>query len=72
MMNLRPNTELLQESVEQLMPRTVDTSKGTLTKREEAVSKAKKHKCSCQDKQLPLSYLYAATGCRLASTLSFR
>lgn len=50
MMNLRPNTELLADSVQQVMPRAVDTSKGTLTKREEAVSKAKKHKCSCQDK----------------------
>ena len=57
MMNLRPNTELLADSVQQIMPRAVDTSKGTLTKREEAVSKAKKHKCSCQDKQLPL-YLF--------------
>ena len=50
MINLRPNTELLQESVEQLMPRAVDISKGTLIKREEAISKAKKHKCSCQNK----------------------
>ena len=49
-MNLRPNTELKDQSVDQVMTRDVDTSKGTLTKRRNAVNKAKKHKCSCQDK----------------------
>ena len=49
-MNLRPNTELKDPSVTQVMDRDVDTSKGILTKRQEAVNKSKKHKCSCQDK----------------------
>tara|TARA_Y100001970_G_scaffold139731_1_gene171983 strand:- start:2799 stop:2954 length:156 start_codon:yes stop_codon:yes gene_type:complete len=46
---IRPNTELLTENVEQGIPRYVDISKGTLTaqdKYSEAVNKATKYKKS--------------------------